>query len=215
MHLFTVAGIPVRLHTSFLVLVGAYVAITGAREGWLAFGVVLAGVVGFFLSVLAHELGHAFAARIFGIRTLGIVLLPFGGAAQLERRRVAPWVDAAISLAGPLVNLVLAVVLFAAWVVLDTRALSLLAGVNLALGTFNLLPAFPMDGGHVLRALLVTALGVVRGTFVTLVVGGGLAALMGLVGLWAGEPGLVIVAALLGWMQARTWTALRAATSNS
>jgi Zn-dependent protease len=215
MRLFTLAGIPVRLHPTFVVLVGAWIAMNGVRDGWVGLASALAAVVGFFLSVLAHELGHAFTARGLGLRTLAIVLLPFGGAAQLERRAVAPWVDATISLAGPLVNLALALLLVGLAQIVPVAEMWLLVEVNLVLGLFNLLPAFPMDGGHVLRALLVTALGLVRGTFVTLLVGGGLAALFGLVGLWSGELGLVIVAVLLVWMQAGTWSALHAATRNS
>jgi Zn-dependent protease len=154
--------IPIRLHWSFFGLL-AYLALDALFMGGL-FGVVetLLFAVALFGSVILHELGHALAARGFGIRTRDITLYPFGGVAALEGLSDDTRKELVIALAGPVVNAVLfgmAVVLF---VLTGASWLGAIAAINLVMGVFNLLPAFPMDGGRVLRSLLSERLGFVR-----------------------------------------------------
>ena len=152
---------PVRLHSSFLILGSLFIgwelvtAGLSAALGALAFGVALFG------SVALHEVGHALMAARFGIRTRSITLYPFGGIAALEREprgRAELW----IALAGPLVNVGLAVVGLALmpWI----PGAGVFVALNLGMAVFNLLPAFPMDGGRVARAWWTRQLGHVRAT---------------------------------------------------
>ena len=153
MQLLTFRGIPIRLHISFLILAAVFVGMDllgaglGSALGTLALG------VGLFGSVLLHELGHALMARRFGIETRSITLYPFGGIAALTREPVTPRSELWIALAGPAVNFVLAAAALPL-ALLGTPGAALFAGMNLTLGVFNLLPAFPMDGGRVLRAAM-------------------------------------------------------------
>jgi Zn-dependent protease len=161
------AGIDLRIHATFLLLLGWVLA-----SYWLAgksMEAMLAGVgfiVALFACVVLHEMGHAVAARKFGIQTRDITLLPIGGVARLERMPEEPKLELLVALAGPAVNVVIAVVLYG-WLALTQgwtpfSQLSVAAGpfverlllVNISLVLFNLIPAFPMDGGRVLRALL-------------------------------------------------------------
>ena len=157
-------GIPVRIHVTFpLVLAAAGI------EGWLvgglgdAFrGVLLVLIV--FVCVVLHEFGHSLQARRFGVRVRDIVLLPIGGVARAERLPEKPWQEIVVAISGPLVNFVLAgLVVLVIWVrgerlELNDRFLTNLLIINLVLGLFNLIPAFPMDGGRILRGLLSTTL---------------------------------------------------------
>jgi stage IV sporulation protein FB len=129
-----------------------------------------------FLCVLLHEFGHAFAAKIFGLSTPDITLLPIGGIARLARMPANPWQELAIAIAGPAVNVLIAILLWFTVVgnlpasefsLIDTAGGMLsakLLAVNLLLVGFNMIPAFPMDGGRVLRALLATRLRYVAAT---------------------------------------------------
>lgn len=153
MHLLTVRRIPIRLHSSFLLLGAGLVAwkVVSAGPAAAAAAVGLWTLV--FASVLLHELGHALAGRLFGIHTRDITLYPFGGVARMEMGQLRPLPEVVVSLAGPAVNVALASL------ALGLLALGLPLGqdlllINLGLGLFNLLPAYPMDGGRVLRALL-------------------------------------------------------------
>lgn len=199
-------GIDVRIHLTFLLLLG-FIGVSH----WLATGSVEATVGGLlffaaiFLCVLLHEFGHALAARRYGIRTHDITLLPIGGVARLERLPSKPSQELVVALAGPAVNVVIAAVLGAVlwlggvWEPLGAITLTsgnlaerlLLANVFLVL--FNMLPAFPMDGGRVLRALLGMRMKHVRATRIAARVGQGMAVLFGLAGLF-GNPMLVLVA---------------------
>ena len=153
MHLLTVRQIPIRLHSSFLLLGAALVGWKVLSAGPAA-AMAAAGLWSLvFASVLLHELGHALAGRLFGVRTRDITLYPFGGVARMELAQLRPMPEVVISIAGPMVNLGLA----ALGLLLLAFNLPLgqdLLVINLGLGLFNLLPAFPMDGGRVLRALL-------------------------------------------------------------
>lgn len=153
MTLLTLRGIPIRLHSSFLLLGGAYVGMeawTGALQG--ALNAILL-VVLLFTCVALHELGHALVARRYGHNTRDITLYPFGGIASLEGRPEPGWPEAAIAAAGPGVNLLLAL-LFLPLAYLELPLCRGIVIVNLLMGVLNLLPAFPMDGGRVLRSLL-------------------------------------------------------------
>src|SRR5262245_13752567 len=166
----SIAGTQVRVHVTFLLLLGW---IFGA--GWLSGGPqaawsALAYLLLLFACVLAHEFGHIFTARAFGVATPDVTLLPIGGLARLERIPEKPLEEFLIAIAGPLVNVVIALglVIFAGAhlemanlaAVESTRVplVDKLAAVNLFLVLFNMIPAFPMDGGRVLRALLATRL---------------------------------------------------------
>lgn len=158
-----VAGIDLYLHPTFLLLI-AYVGMT--MGGLNAVLVTLAA----FGCVLLHELGHALMAREFGIRTEDITLYPIGGLARLERMPRAPGAELLIALAGPAVNVAIAAGLWIFRVPLTSGGpwfvwfVSNLLTINLMLALFNLVPAFPMDGGRVLRALLSGWLGRARAT---------------------------------------------------
>jgi len=149
-------------------------------------------VLAVFGCVLLHEYGHALAARRYGIRTIDITLYPIGGVARLERMPRAPGAELVIALAGPAVNFAI-VALLAILGLFSLEALHLDLGatsfltelgvVNLILGVFNLVPAFPMDGGRVLRALLCTRFSRAQATTIAARVGRFLALLFGIVGL--------------------------------
>jgi Zn-dependent protease/CBS domain-containing protein len=158
-----IAGIPIRFHFTFLLLIGL-VVMAGVDAGESAAGNVFY-VAALFASVFLHELAHALAARRAGIRTLEILLLPIGGVARLERQPTG-WREFAIAGAGPLANLLLGAALYAvsAWRGLDASLLHRVAAGNAVLGGFNLLPAFPLDGGRMLRAVLARRWDDVRAT---------------------------------------------------
>jgi Zn-dependent protease len=208
-----VAGIGVYIHVTFLLIV-LWVAVgEWSRNG--SAGAVLSGtlfLLALFACVLLHELGHALTARRYGIQTRDITLLPIGGVARLERMPEDPRQELAVALAGPAVNVAIASVLFLVMIVtgnadpfreidlIGGKFLARLMGINMALAIFNLLPAFPMDGGRVLRALLATRMEYTRATRVAALVGQGFAFLLGFIGL-LGNPVLVFIA-LFVWMGA-------------
>lgn len=216
----SIAGIALHIHATFLLLL-AWVGVGEFRaSGSLASAANgLAFVLAVFGSVVLHELGHAFAARRYGIRTRDITLLPIGGVARLERMPREPRQELVVALAGPAVNVVIAGLLYA-WIratggvpELDTTAstasplepafLAQLLAMNLWLVLFNLIPAFPMDGGRVLRALLaLRRRDHVRATETATRVGKFFALLFGIVGLFVvGNPFLVIIS-LFVWLGA-------------
>lgn len=182
------AGIDTYVHATFVLLVGwaAWASYAGAGT---AFAAVLG--VGFllavFASVLMHELGHALVARRYGIRTRKIILSPIGGLAQLDGMPAKPRQELMVALAGPAVNFALAAVLFAIGSGMGGSPLfGLLDGLvwaNVTLGAFNLLPAFPMDGGRALRAFLATRMGSHSATEIAAGVGKLIAVVMGVIGL--------------------------------
>jgi len=202
----TIAGTAVRIHVTFLLfLVWIWVAsylTGGAGAAWsgLLFTVLL------FACVLAHEFGHILTARAFGVKTPDVTLLPIGGVSRLEHIPEQPRQEFLIALAGPAVNVVIALglVLFAGadlnaqhLAVMENTSVPMvdrLASVNLFLAVFNMIPAFPMDGGRVLRALLSIRLGFVRATEVAATVGQWFAFGLGFIGLIFGNAILIFIA---------------------
>jgi len=198
------AGIDAYVHTSFLLLVAwaAWAAYQGAGTGMAAvLGVVF--LVGVFGSVLLHEFGHALTARHYGIRTRRIVLWPMGGVAQLEANPRTPKQELHIALAGPAVNFAIAGGLWALVNLVGLPAYGLLGSLiiaNLTLGLFNLVPAFPMDGGRVLRAFLATRIGGRRATDIAVKIGKAAAAAFIIAGFF-GNTLLILVGAFV-WFAA-------------
>ena len=208
-----VLGIDVYIHITFLLLL-AFIGVA-QWAGGRSVAAALSGVlffVGLFLCVLLHEFGHALAARRYGIATQDITLLPIGGVARLERMPEKPVQELVVALAGPLVNVVIAAGLFLGlqlngqWQSLLTLSatggslVERLMVVNVFLVLFNLLPAFPMDGGRVLRALLALRMNYVRATRVAAAIGQGMAVLFGLWGLFY-NPMLLLIAVFV-WIGA-------------
>jgi Zn-dependent protease/CBS domain-containing protein len=207
-----IAGISIYIHATFLMLLG-WVGLThylprrsldDALNGLLF-------IVALFSIVVLHELGHALTARHFGIRTRDITLLPIGGVARLERVPDDPKQEVLVALAGPAVNMLLAALLFVLLgmeaklpllgIDLDVRnLLNNLLWVNVSLAVFNLLPAFPMDGGRVLRGLLALRTDYVRATQTAANIGQAMALLFGIIGLFT-NPFLIFIA-LFVWMGA-------------
>jgi len=189
------AGIDIFVHFTFLLLLGwiGFAGFTSTGDVGAAMASV-ALVCAVFVIIVLHELGHAMAARYYGIPTRDITLLPIGGVARLERMPEKPVQELVVALAGPAVNVVLAGVFFVIALVQDLSppesvltfgdgiVLQLLL-VNVWLVLFNMLPAFPMDGGRVLRSLLAMRLGPTRATEVAATVGRGMAIVFALAGL--------------------------------
>lgn len=216
-----IAGIAVYVHATFLLLL-AWVGFSAYQRERSVAAVVLATafILAVFAIVVLHELGHALTARRYGIATRDITLLPIGGVARLERMPREPRQELLVALAGPAVNVALAAVLYVLFVltggtapaadavtldasVLQRSVLGQLIAVNIWLALFNLIPAFPMDGGRVLRALLAMRnRDYARATETAARVGRFFALVFGLVGIFViGNPFLVFIA-LFVWLGA-------------
>jgi Zn-dependent protease/CBS domain-containing protein len=214
--LLTVRGIVIRIHLTFpLILVWAVLqfgVFTGQGVVGAIFGIVVTLLL--FAVVVLHELGHSIAAQNYGVPVKEIVLLPLGGVARLERIPENPMQEFVIAIAGPAVNFVIAGLLLIVNQLLGIGSpltdLSLMVAriesrgldavfdyiftANLLLAAFNLLPAFPLDGGRVLRALLASRMEYARATSIAVSVGQGLAWLLGLWGFLGGNFFLIIIA---------------------
>jgi len=222
-------GVPVYLHLTFLLLLG-WIALSALFSQGLAaaiYGVITISAV--FGCVLLHEFGHVLAARRYGIVTRDVTLWPIGGVAKLERMPSKPSQELVVALAGPAVNIAIASVLFPLVLVTPYNLLLQLLVINVALAVFNMIPAFPMDGGRVLRALLAMRGNYLRATVWAATIGRGFAILIGLIGLFGipnivgPRPVLILIAFFvwsagarellavrhaqqLGWQPAGTWT---------
>ena len=199
-------GSELRVHATFFLLL-LWIGLSAFVIGGLEAAVVnTVFILALFACVVAHEYGHALMARRFGIATPDITLLPIGGMARLERMPEKPAQEIAVALAGPAVNVAIWAILVVVFraetdlvVLLDIENpregfLGRLAAVNLFLVLFNMLPAFPMDGGRVFRALLALWLPRVQATRVAAFGGQVMAFLFGLAGLMTGNPILLLVA---------------------
>ncbi len=209
-----VAGIGIYMHATFPIILAWF-----AYESWSQTGSLSGAMVGvvfgiaLFACVVLHELGHSLTARRFGIQTRDITLLPIGGVARLEKMPEDPKQELWVALAGPLVNIVIAIVLFAViqvsdqWVwIFEEKGwfkwpfLEQLLIVNVSLAVFNMLPAFPMDGGRVVRALLGLWLDYPQATRIAATLGQAMALGFVFLGLFV-NPFLILIA-LFVWMGA-------------
>jgi Zn-dependent protease/CBS domain-containing protein len=208
-------GINVKVHWTFLLLLLFFAGYGYVQSGNL-FGALLATglVVVLFVFVVLHEYGHSLVAQRLGIEVRDITLLPIGGLARMSAIPEKPSDEVKIAIAGPLVNVVLAAILYgiaylgfgsAGLRVPDLTVsgislggvLSYLAFINVILAGFNFIPAFPMDGGRVLRGLLAARMGAVRATDISAAIGQGFAFAFFLVGLLAGDFFLALIAVFI------------------
>lgn len=206
-------GIPVQLHWSFgaVPMFIAYYGIDEQLDLHQVLWVCLAAI-GLFTSILLHEFGHALTARRYGVKTKDIVLLPIGGLARLTKLPERPFHEFLVAIAGPLVNVVLAILILPYLIFVVSPRLDIhpmptsetligdfffflpfMFAMNVGLAIFNLLPAFPMDGGRILRALLAIKWGRFRATQVAVVLGQLLATGMAIYGVWSGHYSYVLI----------------------
>jgi len=208
------AGIDVKVHWTFFLLLAFFAYLGYSGSGSLVNGLITALIIlALFFCVLLHEYGHSIVAQRLGIEIQDITLLPIGGLARMKSLPEKPWDEVKIAIAGPLVNVVLAPIFFAVAFLLGADLLAAPANVlqggeslgaifaylgfiNVALVVFNMIPAFPMDGGRVLRAILAKRKGMVAGTRIAARIGQGFAILLGLLGL-TGSPILVLIAGFI------------------
>ena len=201
----TIFGTAIRVHVTFLMLL-LFIGVTEYRaHGPEVASSTLAFLILIFLCVLLHEFGHILMARRFGIRTRDVTLFPIGGVASMERMPDKPGQELLVAVAGPTVNLVIALGLIIALGALPgiadieqpgTTATSLalrLAAANLVLMVFNLIPAFPMDGGRVLRAVLAMQMDKAKATRIAAGIGQAFAFVLGFLGFF-GNPMLLLIA---------------------
>ncbi len=199
-------GTEIRIHATFFLLL-LWIAVGAYFQGGTTLAVDNLGfVLALFACVLAHEFGHILMARRYGIQTPDVTLLPIGGMARLAKIPENPWQEIAVAVAGPAVNVAIWLILTVA-LGAETRMAGLeniddpsqgflarLAAVNIFLVLFNMIPAFPMDGGRVFRAAIALWVGRVRATQIASAAGQTLAFLFGFFGLVSGNPILVLIA---------------------
>ncbi len=215
LHLGRIAGIDLYMHATFPLLflwVGLLYWVQTGTLGGILFGLAFIAVL--FFCVVLHEYGHALTARRFGIGTRYITLLPIGGLAALEKMPKDPKQEIIVALMGPAVNVVIALGLFiilsisGGWTPIDPEAplmmpanfLQSVLFANLFLAVFNMIPAFPMDGGRVLRAALTFSMGRMKATALAARIGQTLALGFGILGLF-GNPFLILIAVFI-WIGA-------------
>jgi Zn-dependent protease/CBS domain-containing protein len=217
-NLFPIAGIPIRVHVTFVLILvwGAiyFGAISDDGTKGALFGVVATLLL--FLCVTLHEFGHAFVARSYGIPVEDITLYPIGGVSRLGRIPEIPAEEFRITIAGPLVNVVITILLIlVGWIINEPALLwpgdlvddlrnpewrfllPYLTYANLTLAIFNLIPAFPLDGGRIFRALLAMRMDYRRATQIAVSVGQALALLIGLFGFLTGNFFLILIAVFI------------------
>lgn len=186
-------GVELRLHWTTLLLIGVVVVASSLGAGLGAGLSALLTIGAVLASVTLHELGHIFAASCFGIRTGGVTLFPFGGVASLSRPARSATEEVVVALAGPAVNVVLAALAALPIVLLGpVQPFMTLLAVNVGLALFNLIPAYPMDGGRVLRGGLWSWLGELRATRIAARAGQALAGVFAVAGL-LGNPMLLVI----------------------
>jgi Zn-dependent protease/CBS domain-containing protein len=208
------SGIDVKVHWTFFLLL-AFFAFIGYQTSGSLLGALtaIALIVALFLCVLLHEFGHSLVAQRLGLEIHSITLLPIGGVSNLESLPEKPSDEVKITIAGPLVNVVLAPIFFGVGLLLGAAPriqADLFTGVgsvgefffylgylNVVLAVFNLLPAFPMDGGRILRGVLASRLGALRATDISSIVGQVFAAAFFLIGLLGGNILLALIAVFI------------------
>jgi Zn-dependent protease/CBS domain-containing protein len=194
-----------RVHVTFFLLL-AWIGVSAWQKGGAsAAAVSVLFIVLLFACVVLHEFGHILMARRFGIETPDVTLLPIGGVARMPRMPEKPSQELAVAIAGPMVNVAIAALLLLflppidpeAWQRIDDPRISFLyrlAFANIFLVIFNMIPAFPMDGGRVLHALLAMKVGAARATQLAATLGQALAFALGFLGLVYGNPILIFIA---------------------
>ena len=202
----TIAGTEIKVHVTFVLFILWVAFSTYSISGAEAALQVTLFFLALFVCIVLHEFGHITMARRFGVRTPDVILLPIGGVARLERIPDQPKQEFLIALAGPLVTLAIAIFLYILVlltgdqpslsdpVVANSSFLVRLMAVNVYLLLFNLLPAFPMDGGRLLRSVLASRVGLVRATRIAATLGQTLAVVGGLYGITQSAPILALVA---------------------
>ncbi len=203
-------GIRIVIHWTFLILI-AYIVIVSFKQGDTTLQILesIIFVLTIFGCVVLHEIGHALAARRYGINTRSITLLPIGGLASLDKIPEEPQRELFVAIAGPLVNIGIAGIIYAFLILTgsmpsdflngilsSTRFLPSLLAVNLLLAIFNLIPAFPMDGGRLLRAALSFRFDRIKATLIATRVGQLFAVLFAVYGFF-NNPFLVIIAVFI------------------
>jgi Zn-dependent protease len=189
--IFSIFGIPIELHISFLalMLIIYFIAILNIIPSINVLTAVLITLI--FVTVVLHELSHSYFAKRYGIKIERIVLLPIGGVSEMEEIPEDPAQELRIALAGPVANLVIAAFSFLILLIFKSSLSTVLLGalyyfivVNLLLGLFNLLPAFPMDGGRILRAFLAERMSFIKATKTAATIGKQLAIIMAIIGVF-------------------------------
>lgn len=227
LHLATVTGIPVKIHWTFGLLL-LYVVIDTGRGGldlWMILFSV-AVVLGVFFCVILHEFGHALAARRFGVRTFDILMTPIGGIARLERMPEGRFEEFWVAVAGPLVNFLIVGLIWLGFFLTSGKTLPILSGdfwmfenqppsyfmilllANAYLGVFNLIPAFPMDGGRILRSLLSVSLPREKATRIAAYIGQGIALVLFSLGMWRAQPTLALIGIFIFFAARQEYQAL-------
>ncbi|NQU38499.1 MAG: site-2 protease family protein [Lentisphaerae bacterium] len=205
----TVWGIPIKVHMSLIILLLFIAMRVGLSEGPLAILILLALEISIFTSIALHELGHSYVALRKGCRVREITLMFMGGVAQMDRMPSRPRDEMLMALAGPLVSVVLGLMIWVGGaylplgiyrfrmlfgITVEGNMVQFVGAINLFLAGLNLLPAFPMDGGRVLRAFLATKGGRLHATFVAARLGKIMAVLFGLYGYLAEQRSWILVA---------------------
>ncbi len=189
--IFSVFGIPVELHLSFLLLM-LFIYLVALLNIIPAVNILTAVLITLvFATVVLHELSHSYLAKRYGIKIERIVLLPIGGVSEMEELPKNPAQELRIALAGPLTNLVIALIGYIILILVGNflsivlrESLYYFIVVNLILGLFNLLPAFPMDGGRILRAFLAERMSFIQATKLAATIGKQFAIIMAIVGVF-------------------------------
>ncbi|HYF03646.1 MAG TPA: site-2 protease family protein, partial [Patescibacteria group bacterium] len=223
-----VSGIDVKIHITFLLLL-TWIGWANYRNGGMpAAQEAVLFILALFACVLLHEFGHAFAARRYGIKTPDITLLPIGGLARLERMPDKPVQELVVAIAGPMVNVVIALILLiftgavgdlkniVNFSARGANPVADLISINIILVIFNMVPALPMDGGRVLRALLAMRMNHARATQIASTIGQGIAFLFGLWGILSGNLMLILIAVFvyMGASQEAAMAQMKSVTQN-
>lgn len=227
LHLATVAGIPVKIHWTFgllLLWVTYETSITGI--GWQFVLISIGIVLSVFFCVILHEFGHALAARRFGVHTFDIVMTPIGGIARLERMPEGKGEEFWVALAGPVVNFAIVALIWLGFLIFNGAALPIfdpsfwsldkdmnsyfliLMMANGYLGVFNLLPAFPMDGGRMLRSLLSLKIDRTKATQIAAYTGQAIAVIMFGWGVYRSQPTLALIGVFIFFAARQEYKAL-------